>query len=183
MNSKIFVISGPSGAGEDSILERLKEKIDFIKPVTTTTREIRPGEIDGKTYYFISKEKFKEMIARGEFLEYAEEDRGNFYGVTKKEIERAKESGKIVFWKIEYKGVVYVKDIFPEIPAIMIYAPMNVLKERLIKRGESKEMIEARMEYAKGWEENKEVFDYVVENEQGKLDEAVKKVFEIVQKN
>ena len=180
MNSKIFVISGPSGAGEDSILEKIKEKIDYIKPVTTTTREMRPGEIEGKTYYFVSKEKFKEMINNDELLEYAEEDRGNFYGVTKKEIEKAKKSGKLVFWKIDYKGVLYIKEIFPDIPAILINAPMDVLKERLRGRGESENMIKERMEYAKGWEENKDIFDYVVENEQGKLDESVEKVYNIV---
>jgi guanylate kinase len=180
MKSKIFIISGPSGAGEDSILEKIKEKIDFIKPVTTTTREMRPGEVEGKTYYFITKEKFKEMISNDEFLEYTEEDRGNFYGVTKKEIEKVTESGKLVFWKIEYKGVLYVKKIFPEIPAIMINSPRDILRERLIGRGESSEMIEARMEYAKGWEENRDAFDYIVENEQGKLGEAVEKVYNII---
>ncbi len=180
MNSKIFIISGPSGAGEDSILKELKNKIDFVKPVTTTTRKMRPGEVDGKTYYFISKDEFKRKIEAGDFLEYAEEDNGNFYGVTKEEMEKIKNIGKVVFWKIDYKGVIYAKKIFPEIVAIMIKAPKDVLKERLLQRGETNEMIESRLKYAEGWEENIDSFDFVVENKQGRLGEAVNKVVEIV---
>ncbi len=180
MRSKIFIISGPSGAGEDSILKGLRNKIDFVKPITTTTRKIRPGEVNGKTYHFISKNEFKRKIEANEFLEYAEEDNENFYGVTKEEMERVKNIGKVVFWKIDYKGVIYAKKLFPEIIAIMIKAPKDVLRERLKGRGESEEMIESRLNYAEGWEKNSNIFDFIVENKQGKLDEAVDKIVEIV---
>ncbi|HBO16661.1 MAG: Guanylate kinase [Candidatus Moranbacteria bacterium GW2011_GWE2_35_2-] len=181
--TNIFLISGPSGAGEDSILNSIKNRIDFIKPITTTTREPREGEINGKTYYFTTADEFKDGIKNGKFLEWAQADREKFYGVTKKEIARVKKSGKIVLWKVDYKGVLTIKKLLPETISVLITAPLDILEKRIRTRDNaSEEFIRARMEYAKGWLENEDAFDYKIKNEQGKLNEAVEKFVKIIKK-
>jgi len=182
MNSNIFIISGPSGAGKDSAIEELKKKINIIRPITTTTRPPRPGESEGNPYYFISHQEFQQGIKNGDFFEYAEEDGGNFYGVTKKEIERVKASGQTVIWKVDYKGVITLKKLIPDATAILITAPNETLANRMRKRDKTvtEDFIQRRLEYAKGWEESKSVYDYVVENEENKLAATVEKVFNII---
>ncbi|EKE20560.1 MAG: hypothetical protein ACD_7C00527G0003 [uncultured bacterium] len=183
MSSKIFVISGPSGAGEDSILNGIKDEIDYVKPVTTTTREMRPGEVEGINYYFVSKKKFKEMIDKDGFLEYTLEDRGNYYGLARVEIEKKQKEGKLIFLKFDYNGAIYTKKIIPEAVTIMIYAPLDILEQRLFKRGESREMIKNRLEYAQGWFDNQDKFDYVVENKEGELGNTIIEIKKIIKEN
>ena len=91
----VFIISGPSGAGEDSIIEGLRERFPIERIITTTTREMRSGESQGNPYYFISKEEFERKIQEKGFVEYALQYNGNLYGVTKEEIERVGKSGKL----------------------------------------------------------------------------------------
>jgi guanylate kinase len=178
---KIFIISGPSGAGEDSIIKGLKKHFSVEKVVTTTTREMRIGEAQGNPYYFISKEKFSSGVKNGEFFEYAEEDRGNFYGVTKKEMQRALSSNKPVIWKLDYKGAIAAKKLIPASVTILIDAPLEVIEKRIRRRDiATDEYVKIRLEYAKGWYENRDKFDYSVKNEEGKLDEAVKEVAGII---
>lgn len=178
--SNIFIISGPSGAGEDSVIRNLKNFIDFDKIITTTTRAMRPEDKEGVSYYFISKEEFKRGIAENRFFEYALEDNDNYYGGTYVELERVKKSQKPVIWKVEYKGVLASKDLLPESKSILIYIPIEVLQSRLKGRGESDETIKSRLEYAKGWYENESAFDYKVINENGRLEETVQKVVDII---
>ncbi|HAT73708.1 MAG TPA: hypothetical protein DCS08_01740 [Candidatus Moranbacteria bacterium] len=181
--SNIFIISGPSGAGEDSVIKKLKNHIDFDKIVTTTTRAMRPEDEEGVSYYFISEEEFKKGIEENRFFEYALEDNGNYYGGTYEELERAKKSPKPILWKVEYQGVLKAKKILPEVKSIFIYIPFELIKERLAKRGETEETINSRLEYAKGWYDNEDAFDFKVINEEGKLDETVQKVAEIIKNN
>ncbi len=180
---KIFIISGSSGSGKDALMKRLKEKIDFDRIITTTTREIRPEDKEGSTYYFISKEEFEKGIKENRFFEYALQDRGNYYGGTYSELERVKKSPKPVLWKLDYKGVITAKKLMPEAKSIFIHIPLELKKDRLRKRGESEEMIEKRLEYDKGWYENENIFDYKITNEEGKLDEAVEKFLGIIKEN
>ncbi|MDD5464669.1 MAG: guanylate kinase, partial [Candidatus Moranbacteria bacterium] len=93
--SNIFIISGPSGAGEDSIIGGLEKLFDVERVITTSTRQMRPGESQANPYYFISKDEFAKKLKSGEFAEHAEQYNGNFYGVSKEELERVKNSGKI----------------------------------------------------------------------------------------
>ena len=181
--SNIFIISGPSGAGEDSVIKKLKNHIDFDKIVTTTTRAMRPEDEEGVSYYFISEEEFKKGIEENRFFEYALEDNGNYYGGTYEELERAKKSPKPILWKVEYQGELKAKKILPEVKSIFIYIPFELIKERLAKRGETEETINSRLEYAKGWYDNEDAFDFKVINEEGKLDETVQKVAEIIKNN
>lgn len=182
--SNIFIISGPSGAGEDSIIEGLKKFFKIERTITTTTRTMRLGESQGNPYYFISREEFIARRDNNEFVEWAEQYNGNLYGVTKEEIERVKNSGNIGTWKIEWKGVITAKKIFPEIPSIFINAPIDVLENRIRRRDNvSEEYIKERTEYTKEWLKHKDIYDYEVENKEGKLDEAIQTVKEIIEKH
>ena len=183
--SNIFIISGPSGAGEDSIISGLKDYFPIERVITTTTRAMRPGESQGDPYYFITKKEFKDKIKQNFFIEYAEEYNGNLYGVTKEEIDRVVRLEKIGIWKIEYKGVITAKKIFPEIKSIYIAAPsLEILRQRIKKRDNvSEEYINERIEYTKEWIKHEDIYDYKVVNEEGKLDEAIKKVAGIIKEN
>ncbi|MCK5459716.1 guanylate kinase [Candidatus Parcubacteria bacterium] len=186
MNKKnrLFIISGPSGAGEDSVISGLKKCLNIEKIITTTTRKIRPDETRGKEYYFISKQEFKKSIANDEFFEYAEEDNAQFYGVKNRAIKKALNCDKIGIWKIDYKGVITAKKLIPQIIAILILPPsLEILGQRLLKRGETKEFIKQRMNYAKGWLKNKNIFDYRIINRENRLAETVKEVKKIILQN
>ncbi len=181
--NKLFIISGPSGAGEDSVIEGLKKDIAIERVVTTTTRKKRSDIFSEDPYYFISKKEFEKRILENKFFEYAEEDNDQFYGVTNEEIERVINSGKIGIWKIEYKGVITVKKLMPEVVSILIITQsLEILKQRLSKRGESEEFIKRRMDYAKEWLRHKDIYDYEVVNYEGKLDEAISEVKDIILK-
>ncbi|MFH1744610.1 MAG: hypothetical protein ABH881_00365 [bacterium] len=180
----IFIISGPSGAGEDSIIAGIKKIIPIEIVKSTSTRPMRPDESSGNPYYFISEEKFATGIKAGNFLEYAQEYNGHYYGVTHAEIERVQNSGKIGIWKIEYKGVMTAKKLFPEIIAIFINAPLDVLEKRIRARDfANDEYVKERMKYTKEWLKHLDIYDYKVENEEGKLDKAIQDVVDIIEKN
>ncbi len=186
MSSNIFIISGPSGAGEDSVIEGLKKYFQIERVITTSTRSMRAGESQGKPYYFISQGEFEKKIEQDELAEYAQEYNDNFYGVTKNEMERVKNSGNVGLWKIEYKGVITAKKKFPEIKSIYIAPPsLEILKQRILRRDPniSEEYLEERMAYTKEWMKHEDVYDYKVVNEEGRLDETTSKVAEIIKEN
>ncbi len=145
---------------------------------------MRPGESDGNPYYFVSKEVFEQRLAQGEFVEHAEQYNGNLYGITRQELDRLEQSGKIGIWKIEYKGVETAKKLYPGIIAIMISAPLDVLEERIRRRDNPSEaFMRERMAYTEEWLKHTDIYDYTVENEQGKLDEAIEKVASIIKQH
>lgn len=180
----IFIISGPSGAGEDSIIDGLAKIFPIERAITTVTRSPRIGERDGHPYYFVSPENFQQKIARGEMAEYAKQYNDNFYGVTKEELERVAASGKIGIWKLDYQGVEAAKKMFPAIIAIFITAPLEILEQRIRMRDHLTETyIAERMAYTKEWLNHTDIYDYAVENEQGKLGVAIEQVAAIIQKH
>lgn len=187
--SSIFIISGPSGAGEDSIIEGLRKYFPIERVITTSTRLMRLGESQSNPYYFISREEFVKRRDNSEFVEWAEQYNGNLYGVTKKEIERVKSAGrrtgKVGIWKIDWKGVITAKKLYPEVPAIFItVSDIKVLEDRIRRRGGiSEKYIKERMEYTKKWMKHKDIYDYEVVNEEGKLPEAIQKTAEIIRKH
>src|SRR5882724_1564732 len=131
----IVIISGPSGAGEDSVIDGLSRYTHVNRVITTTTRDMRPGESESHPYYFISKESFESKIKAGEFIEWAQQYNGNLYGVTHAELERVNALPGVGTWKIEYKGVMSAKKLFPEIRAIFIMADsLEILAERIRAR-------------------------------------------------
>lgn len=180
--SNLFIISGPSGSGQDSIIEGLKEYFPIERVITTTTRAMRPGETSGNPYYFTTPEDFQKRIANKEFVEYAKQYNGNFYGVTQKELDRVAQSGKIGIWKIEYQGVISAKNLFPEIIAILITVPdLSILENRIRHRDNAgEEYIQERMDYSEKWIQHEDIYDYIVVNDDGKLDKAIKEVAEII---
>jgi guanylate kinase len=183
MKNKLFIISGPSGAGEDSVIERLKKFLPIERVITTTTRKKRSDIFFKDPYYFISKKEFKKGIENNIFFEYAQEYNNQFYGVTKKEIKRVIECDKIGIWKIEYKGVITIKKIMPKIISIFIMTPaIEDIEQRLLKRGEDKNYIKQRMIYTMEWLKHKNIYDYEVINYDGKLDKTVEDVKEIILK-
>ncbi|MFA6272407.1 MAG: guanylate kinase [Patescibacteria group bacterium] len=184
IRDKLFIISGPSGAGEDSVIEGLRNHFDIERVITTTTREKRKGESEGNPYYFVSKKDFKSKIKKGEFIEYAEEYNGNFYGTPKKELERVKQSNKIGIWKIEYKGVQIVKKKLPNVKSIYIAPPdLKTLENRIKKRSKVDDVyIAERMKYTKQWLKYEKIYDFKVVNQEGKLDQTIIDVKNIIKK-
>ena len=183
MSSNLIIISGPSGSGQDSVIKGLEKFFSIERVITFTTRAMRPGEAEGKPYYFISKDEFKKKIKNKEFFEYAKQYNGNFYGVANAEITRVRDSGKPGIWKIDYQGVINVKKKMPDIPAILIIAPLDVLEERIKKRDAATDKyIKDRMNYTKKWLKHTDIYDYIVENKDGHLDETVRQVKKVITK-
>jgi guanylate kinase len=182
MKSPLFIISGPSGSGQDSVIEGLAKLMPIERVVTTTTRPLRTGESEGLPYHFISQEAFEKGLQEGAFLEHARHYGGEYYGVTREEIERVRNSRKIGIWKVDWQGVANIKEIFPETTAILITAPLDVLEARLRLRdpNRSETSLHERMVYSKEYLSHVDLYDFVIENKDGKLDEAVQKVFRIL---
>lgn len=179
----IVIISGPSGAGEDSVIQELGKLTKVNKVVNTTTREIREGEVEGVDYYFVSKSEFKDKIKRGEMAEWAQEYNDHLYGVTNEELVRVENLGGVGLWKMEYKGVTAMRDKFPNVTSILIYAPLEVLEARIRRRDTvTDEHVNTRMEYTQEWYKHLDIYDYVVENKEGLLAETVSEVMDILKK-
>lgn len=183
VEKNIIIISGPSGAGEDSIISGLSKKISLEKIITTTTRKKRPSEKNGQQYYFIKFDDFKQKIKEGKFIEYAQQYNNQYYGVTKDELLRVAKSEKIGIWKIDYKGVINAKKMFPNIKSIFITAPLKELEERIRNREKvSEEYIKERMEYTKEWLKYKKIYDFEIINKNGNLEKSIKKTIKYINK-
>ena len=163
---KLIVISGASGVGKGTVLGiMMKKRKDLSFSVSATTRPPRPGEIDGVHYYFISREKFEEMIAQGAFLEY-DAHAGNCYGTPRAQAEEKRKRGSVLL-DIEPAGAKQVREKMPDAELIFIMPPsMQELERRLRGRGDTpEEQIKLRMERAV-WEMEQRVwYDHVVVND------------------
>jgi guanylate kinase len=150
MKSVLIVLSGPSGAGKGTVSRVLLRQLpDLVLSISATTRLPREGELDRVNYYFISRAKFSEMIARDEFLEWASVY-DHYYGTPRFPVEEALARGKDVLLEIDVQGGLQVKQKFPEAVLIFLLPPSrDELKTRLIKRGsESLEEVEKRLRWA-----------------------------------
>ena len=176
---KFIVISGPSGVGKGTICSKLIPELNAWYSVSTTTREMREGEVDGVNYFFISKKEFKKRIKKGEFLEYNIYN-NNYYGTSKKVVLEKMEEGINVFSEIDVNGAHNIKKIFPDALLIYIAPPsMEELKRRLIGRGtEDEETINRRLEIAEKEMQEVDFYDYVVVNDD--LERATKEVKSII---
>ncbi len=132
---KIIFISGPSGAGKGTLIEKLREKhATWVFPPSCTTREMRSGEKNGETYFFISREAFLKKIKAGEFLEYAEVHNGNLYGTLKQPLFDGISQGKIVVREFDIQGFEQARKILPKDLFVSIFLTVHGGKEELIRR-------------------------------------------------
>lgn len=169
----LVVFSAPSGCGKDTVFhELLKRRGDIVESVSATTRQPRRGEEEGVNYYFVSDEKFRNMIDNDELLEYATYN-NCYYGTPVKGVEKAIDEGKICFLIIEVKGAQKVMAMFPDCVSIFLIPPsMEVLKSRLYMRNkDNEETIMTRLDIAKNELEYQDKYTYKIINDN--LDDCV----------
>lgn len=177
----LLVLSGPSGSGKGTVVNEILARSDnYSLSVSNTTREPRPGEIDGVHYNFVSVEEFERLIADNEMLEYTYYC-DNYYGTPLKNVVSQLEEGINVILEIEVEGGTNIKKIFPEAVLVMILPPdYKTLENRLRTRGtNSEESIKTRMERAKVELEYLSDYDYIVINDNGLVDETALSVISI----
>lgn len=181
---KLFVVTGPSGAGKDSVINQVKELgLQFGQVVTTSTRPMRSTEKEGDPYYFVDTDTFRKHIDAGEMIEWAEVY-GNLYGCTKKEVQQKLAENHVVIVKVDPQGARSYKAMVPDTTTIFIMPPSyEYLEKRLINREtDTREVIQQRLETAQRELENLLDWDYLVVNEDGKLNEAAEEVLQIITK-
>lgn len=183
MESKgiLIVVSGFSGAGKGTIMKRLLEKYDnYALSVSATTRNPRPGEEDGREYFFKTVDEFEKMIAKDELIEYARYV-DNYYGTPRDYVEKQLEAGKDVILEIEIQGALKVKEKFPDTLLLFVTPPSACeLKNRLVGRGtETMDAIEFRLRRAVEESEFMEKYDYLMVNDD--LEECVDEVHRVIQ--
>ncbi|MEX2102931.1 MAG: guanylate kinase [Gaiellaceae bacterium] len=177
---KLFVVTGPSGAGKGTLIQRLLERRpDLELAVSATTRKRREGEVDGRDYHFLTEEEFVERIAADEFLEHVVYVSGR-YGTLRSEIERIVEEGKHPVLELETKGARAVRDAVPGAVTIFITVPsFDELERRLRARAtETSGVIEERLEVARRQLEEAGDFDHVIVNDD--LDRAVDELERVI---
>ncbi|MCI9561907.1 MAG: guanylate kinase [Clostridia bacterium] len=178
MKNLLIVLSGPSGVGKGTIVNKLLQDGGYSLSVSCTTRPPRVGEVDGKSYFFITKEKFSEMIAQGGFLEYSNHFE-NFYGTPKGFVTEQLKTHDVIL-EIEVDGALQVKKAHPEALLIMILPPDEAaLIARLKGRGtESDEKIAARVDRMRYEASKKHLYDFIVVNDD--LNTAVEEIKSII---
>lgn len=180
---KLFVISGPSGAGKGTLVSRVREqRANLGLTVSATTRNPRPGEVDGESYYFISMDEFMRRVEAGDFVEWARVH-GNCYGTLKSEVERNLASGASLILEIDVQGALQVKEHFPDAVLVFIKPPsMDELETRLVGRGtETAETVATRLANASRELELAEQYDEIVVNDD--LDRATSELVACIEKH
>lgn len=177
----LVVLSGPSGVGKGTVRKALfnMQNHNLTYSVSMTTRSIRPGEVDGVDYYFVSKDEFKQRIADGKFLEHAEFV-GNYYGTPLDKVNDSLDSGKEVVLEIEVDGAQQVKAKVPDCVMIFLVPPgKQALYDRLRRRGtESESVIEERVQKANREFKKAHLYDYIVVNDD--VDNAADRIMAII---
>jgi len=177
---RLFIISAPSGTGKGTVISHLmKLRPELELSVSATTRPPRSGEVEGKSYCFVTRESFQDMISRGEFLEYAGYV-GELYGTRKKPIDEFVLAGKDVLLEIEVQGAKQVMAKVPGAVSIIVVPPdMDELERRLRGRGtDSEEKIASRLDRARRELEEKDHYDYIVTNDD--ISRAAREILSII---
>ncbi len=176
----LFVVSSPSGGGKGTIIQHVLEVVDNLGySVSYTTRAPRLGEVDGREYFFVSRETFDEMVAEGEFLEWACVH-GNFYGTAKRQIAQETAAGVDIILEVDVQGASSVRQLLMDSVSVFILPPSpEVLRQRLIARGtDTPEELEIRLRNAPGELNQYSAFDYVIINDE--VDKAVGQLASII---
>jgi len=179
----LVVLSGPSGVGKDAVMGRMKERgIPLHYTVTATTRPRRPGEVHGRDYFFLSTDEFQRLIAQGELLEWALVY-GDYKGIPKEQVRQALARNEDVIMRIDVQGAGTIRRLAPDALLIFLAPPsMDELARRLRqRRTESQEALERRLEAAREEMRALSIFDYLVVNYEGRLDETVDRILAILQ--
>jgi guanylate kinase len=184
-NSKFYMILGPSGVGKGSIISKLKQKLpNTIFPVSYTTREMRPGEVNGQTYNFISRNTFEEKIKNNELLEYALVHKKAYYGTDKQTILDGLNANKNVIREIDFQGYESVKKILSpnQYKTIFITAgDWDSLEKRITSRSPiSEEELKKRKQSYDTEIKYKDTADYIISNKNGELEQATQKIIDII---
>lgn len=178
----LIVLSGPSGVGKDSVIEEMKKRdlpLQFV--ITATTREPRPDEAHGVDYFFVSEEEFKRMIEEDELIEYALVY-NDYKGVPKSQVRKGLQSGKNVIMRVDVQGAETINNVIEG--ALLIFLTTRS-EEELVQRlkdrkTETEQDLKVRIETARQELQQMEIFDYVVVNQEGKLDETVDVIESII---
>ena len=178
----LIVVSGFSGSGKGTLMKELLERYEdrYALSVSATTRRPREGEVHGREYFFLSRDEFEKMIAKGELIEYARYVQ-NYYGTPRDYVEKKLAEGRDVILEIEIQGALKVRERFPETLLLFITPPTAAeLKSRLVGRGtETLDVIESRMDRACEEAEGMDRYDYLIVNDD--LDECVQEMHSIIQ--
>lgn len=177
----LAVVSGFSGAGKGTIMKALLEKYDnYALSISATTRDPRPGEADGREYFFMTEEQFEELIAKDQLIEHARYV-NHYYGTPKAYVESRMAEGKDVILEIEIQGALNVKKKYPEAVLVFIVPPTaGELKKRLIGRGtETEDVIEKRLKRAFEESEGMDSYDYILVNDT--VDKCVEDLHGLIQ--
>ncbi len=180
--SLLLILSGPSGAGKDALLIRMKELgVPFHYVVTSTTRPARTGEKNGVEYTFVSESGFQDMLQRGDLIESAKVY-GYWYGVPKHEVKQALDQGKDVVLKIDVQGAATIRNLLPGAVLVFLTLPSLEEYERRLRQRKTESDTDLKVRLGKVNEELRSmlIFDYVVVNRQDELDAAVDQIKAIV---
>jgi len=176
----LVVISGPSGCGKDTVVSKMREVHPEIEiSISATSRPMRNGEAEGVNYYYKSREEFRDMVEKGEILEYTQYN-GNYYGTPKAEVDRRIAQGRTVILVIEVEGAGNIRRLYPEATTVFLLPPsMEELEARLRGRGtETEEVIAGRM--ARAREEIKQAPLYTTTLVNDKVDVCAEKLYQII---
>ena len=177
---KLLVLSGPSGVGKGTVVQRLLELDDNLAlSVSATTREIRPGEVDGVHYFYISREEFEQKIKNDQMLEFTRYN-GNYYGTIQNHVEEFLKNGKTVILEIEVDGARQIKKKIPEAVTVFLTAPSEAeVERRLRKRNtEDEETIQKRLKIAIDEMKKADSYDFVVCNDD--VENAANRILDIL---